>query len=255
MLGKRLSYGNVVATVALFVALGGASYAAIQLPKESVGSKQLKRGAVTGSKIKNGAVSGAQIDEATLGTVPSAAHSSQADDASHALLAWKASLADTALLAEDSIKLGGSPAQAYGSVLSTHLKIPATNEEREWWLPVSGFSEPRKSKKEVATYVAVEPSTVRSFGATGVGVPGVSAAAKLQLVLWDGETQVPLGLDVTNGLEYWAPSQKFEIGAFNRMAMQLVEKPEGEEIPAFELETAMLISPAAPRNELNIPVP
>jgi hypothetical protein len=36
-----------MATLALFVALGGASYAAVELPANSVGSAQLKRGAVT----------------------------------------------------------------------------------------------------------------------------------------------------------------------------------------------------------------
>ncbi|MBS1880775.1 MAG: hypothetical protein JST31_14790 [Actinobacteria bacterium] len=49
-LGK-LTYANVVATIALFVALGGASYAATQLPKNSVGAKQLKTGAVTPPKL------------------------------------------------------------------------------------------------------------------------------------------------------------------------------------------------------------
>jgi len=38
---KRLTYGNVVATLALFVALGGASYATVALPSNSVGTRQL----------------------------------------------------------------------------------------------------------------------------------------------------------------------------------------------------------------------
>ncbi len=37
---------NVIAYLALFVALGGTSYAALKLPKNSVGSKQIKNGAV-----------------------------------------------------------------------------------------------------------------------------------------------------------------------------------------------------------------
>lgn len=41
-----LSYANVVATLALFVALGGVSYAAIVLPANSVGPKQLRPNAV-----------------------------------------------------------------------------------------------------------------------------------------------------------------------------------------------------------------
>jgi hypothetical protein len=45
-IAERLTYANVVATLALFVALGGASYAAIQLPANSVGRAQLRNGAV-----------------------------------------------------------------------------------------------------------------------------------------------------------------------------------------------------------------
>ena len=41
-----MTYANVVATFALFVSLGGASYAAITLPANSVGAKQLRAGAV-----------------------------------------------------------------------------------------------------------------------------------------------------------------------------------------------------------------
>jgi hypothetical protein len=48
---QRLTYANVIATVALFLALGGAAYAATQLPRNSVGTAQLKAGAVTAGKI------------------------------------------------------------------------------------------------------------------------------------------------------------------------------------------------------------
>lgn len=55
-LRARLTYANVIATVALFLALGGTSYAALKLPKNSVGSKQLKRNAVTSAKVKAGSL-------------------------------------------------------------------------------------------------------------------------------------------------------------------------------------------------------
>src|ERR671927_187601 len=42
---------NAVAYLALFVALGGTSYAAIKLPANSVGTKQIKRKAVTPAKL------------------------------------------------------------------------------------------------------------------------------------------------------------------------------------------------------------
>jgi hypothetical protein len=55
-LRTRLTYANVIATIALFIALGGASYAATQLPRNSVGPKQLKREAVNGAKVKIGTI-------------------------------------------------------------------------------------------------------------------------------------------------------------------------------------------------------
>src|SRR4051794_22467761 len=57
---QRLSYSNVIATMALFIALGGVAVAA-GLPKNSVGPKQLKRGAVTAAKIRKQAVTSAKL--------------------------------------------------------------------------------------------------------------------------------------------------------------------------------------------------
>jgi hypothetical protein len=48
-----LTYANVMATIALFIALGGGAYAAIKLPKNSVGPKQIKKNAVNSAKVKN----------------------------------------------------------------------------------------------------------------------------------------------------------------------------------------------------------
>lgn len=61
MLGRffgRLTYANVTATIALFVALGGASYAAVALPANSVGTRQLRSGAVTPAKLGFGFAAG-----------------------------------------------------------------------------------------------------------------------------------------------------------------------------------------------------
>jgi hypothetical protein len=53
-IGHRMpSPAMMVAFLALLVALGGTSYAAITLPANSVGTKQLKKNAVTGKKVKN----------------------------------------------------------------------------------------------------------------------------------------------------------------------------------------------------------
>jgi hypothetical protein len=48
---KKLTFANVIACLALFIALGGVGYAATQLPKNSVGARELKRGAVTPPKL------------------------------------------------------------------------------------------------------------------------------------------------------------------------------------------------------------
>jgi hypothetical protein len=56
---------NVIAYLALFLALGGTAYA-VSLPSNSVGTKQLKNNAVTKKKIKRGAVTTRKVRNATL---------------------------------------------------------------------------------------------------------------------------------------------------------------------------------------------
>jgi hypothetical protein len=54
----RLSYANVVATMALFVALGGSSYAAVELSKGQVKKKHLAANSVVSQKVKDGSLLG-----------------------------------------------------------------------------------------------------------------------------------------------------------------------------------------------------
>src|SRR5215207_1503613 len=56
----------IIACVALVVALGGVSYAAGVLPKNSVGAAQLQKKAVTASKLRKNAVSAAKVKDGTL---------------------------------------------------------------------------------------------------------------------------------------------------------------------------------------------
>ena len=65
---------NVVAYLALFVALGGTSYAAIRLPANSVGAKQIKKNAVRSSDVKNASL--AAIDF-KAGQLPAGARGAQ----------------------------------------------------------------------------------------------------------------------------------------------------------------------------------
>jgi hypothetical protein len=92
---KRLTYANVMSSIAVFLVVGGATaFAAGHLGKNTVGTKQLKTNAVTTAKIKNGAVTGAKVKAgslsgsalnlSTLGTVPSATNAANAANANNA---------------------------------------------------------------------------------------------------------------------------------------------------------------------------
>jgi hypothetical protein len=91
LLHPNLTYGNVVGTMALFVALSGSAYAALRVPPNSVGNRQLKAGSVTTGKIANAAITaakvaehsltGTDVDLAALGTVPQAANAQNASNA------------------------------------------------------------------------------------------------------------------------------------------------------------------------------
>jgi hypothetical protein len=65
-----------VASTALVVALGGTSYAAVKLPKNSVGSKQIKSNAVTSPKVKNGSLLAADF---AAGQLPAGAKGDQGE--------------------------------------------------------------------------------------------------------------------------------------------------------------------------------
>jgi hypothetical protein len=52
----NLTPSMAVSLAALTVALGGTSYAAIKLPRNSVGNPQIKRNAVTGDKVQDGSL-------------------------------------------------------------------------------------------------------------------------------------------------------------------------------------------------------
>ncbi len=55
-----------VALLALLVAMGGTSYAAVNLPRDSVGPQQLKARAVTTAKLGKGAVTSAKVRNGSL---------------------------------------------------------------------------------------------------------------------------------------------------------------------------------------------
>jgi hypothetical protein len=58
---SRITYANLMATVAVFIALGGSAYAAA-----TIGTSQIKNGAVTTPKITNGGVTTPKIKNAAV---------------------------------------------------------------------------------------------------------------------------------------------------------------------------------------------
>lgn len=100
-LRRHLSYANVMATIAVFVAFGGVSYAAAtisgnKLIKGTVGAGKLKPGTITSTQVKADSLTGSVIDESTLTIVPSAQTATSATTATTAGSAGSAGSADTA---------------------------------------------------------------------------------------------------------------------------------------------------------------
>jgi hypothetical protein len=87
---KRITYANVMSSIAVFLVLGGgAAYAAKkiggnEIKANSISTGKIKKEAVTTSKIKNGAVTGSKVQLSSLGKVPSASNADHATSASNA---------------------------------------------------------------------------------------------------------------------------------------------------------------------------
>jgi hypothetical protein len=61
MLKRHLTVANVLSCMALFVALGGAAYAAVKIPPNAVKTRNIANQAVTNAKIKREAVTSGKI--------------------------------------------------------------------------------------------------------------------------------------------------------------------------------------------------
>lgn len=65
MLRKRLTFANVMSSLAVFIALGGT---AVALKANSVGSRQIRDGAIKGRDVGDGKLKGQNLAEATIGS-------------------------------------------------------------------------------------------------------------------------------------------------------------------------------------------
>jgi hypothetical protein len=105
---RHLSYANVMASIAVFVALGGVGYAAASingnnLAKRTVGANKLKDGTLTSKQVKQNGLNGSVIEESSLATVPSAQTAVSATSAGSATTAASASTAATANTAKSAV--------------------------------------------------------------------------------------------------------------------------------------------------------
>jgi hypothetical protein len=159
----KLSYANVTATIAVFLALGGGAYAVTIAPKNSVLSRSIKNrqvkkadlanGAVTNPKLATDAVTSANVldnsltgndvNESTLGQVPSAAHADSADTAAHADSATNADklggLLPSAFQSSSSfVRITGVPSGTSFGPVSGVAAANVTNSNVEQLTPAGG---------------------------------------------------------------------------------------------------------------------
>ena len=85
---SRLTYANVMATIAVFIALGGSALAVSigkddvdsrEIAKEAVRSSELKNDGIKGKDIRTDAITGENVLESTLGPIPRAADADTLD--------------------------------------------------------------------------------------------------------------------------------------------------------------------------------
>ncbi len=107
----KLTYANVMSTVAVFVALGGSSYAAF-----TISGRDVKDGSLTARDIKRNALGGDRIKESRLATVPRARNALRLNGVSAARLLVRCPR-DTVPTAGTCAEISVRPALAYGAAV------------------------------------------------------------------------------------------------------------------------------------------
>jgi hypothetical protein len=192
-LRKRLTYSNVIASMALFIALGGAAVAA-GLPKNSVGPKQLKRGAVTTKALARNAVTSGKIVAGAVGPGKLGPNAVGPGNIGNGAVT-SAKIGAGAVIAS-SIKNGVITTNKlqHGAVTNAKLGANAVGTTNL----ANGSVTPAKLSNEFGPIVATLKSgqTLRgvfSIGSTGAGVAELSrASVSLQFPLLNAATATVL---------------------------------------------------------------
>jgi hypothetical protein len=115
----RLNYANVVATLALFIALGGSSYAAL-----TVTGSNVRDGSLTGKDIKRNSLTGRDIREGRLGAVPRARNAARLGGLTAQRLLLKCP-PDTLPIADVCIETQPRPPAVYDTAVLTCADVDA----------------------------------------------------------------------------------------------------------------------------------
>jgi hypothetical protein len=170
-LRDRLTYANVMSTLAVFIALGGSSYAAL-----TINGNTIKNRSIPGKKLRHNTLTGVQIKESRLRRVPHAKTADTLRGISAADLKIKCP-ADTFPAADVCVERTPRPPAAYGSAVSTCMLIgtPAGPGRR---LPTHG--------ELLAAFSAVDPAPGGEL--TSDVYPSSSAPGRLDVLFVTDKT-------------------------------------------------------------------
>jgi hypothetical protein len=135
-LRSKLTYANVMATIAVFFVLTGIGFAVAKLPKKSVGVKQLKNGAVHTKKIHKDAVNASKIKSSAVGRSEIASGAVSTSEISNQAVT-RSKIADSAIpllgtlrtgqTLRGSFDIGSSGSVAENSIGAVSYQFPLNN--------------------------------------------------------------------------------------------------------------------------------
>lgn len=116
-LRRRLTFANVMSTLAVFIALGGSSYAAVRISGSSIENRS-----ISARKLRHNAVGGYEIRESTLARVPRARNADKLGGVTAADLKIKCP-GDTFPVADVCVERAPRAATSYSSAVLQCLQV------------------------------------------------------------------------------------------------------------------------------------